>query len=85
MADSSKTPAKGGLKVILSEEDIPGAKIPHETVEQCSVVQLKRWLLCRGAKTTGNKKVKVKNPIPPTHWPTRRSTVGRRVDNYLIL
>ena len=59
MADSSKTPAKGALKVILSEEDIPGAKIPRETVEQCSVVQLKRWLLCRGAKTTGNKKALV--------------------------
>ena len=40
--------------------------------------------------------VKVKNPIPPTRRPTRRSTVGRqsvdcqptvdrRVDNYLIL
>ena len=54
MADSSKTPAKGLLKVILSEEDIP-----RETVEQCSVVQLKRWLLCRGAKTTGNKKALV--------------------------
>ena len=59
MADSSKTPPKGALKVILSEEDIPGAKIPRESVEQCSVVQLKRWLLCRGAKTTGNKKALV--------------------------
>ena len=56
MADSIKTPAKGALKAILSEKDIPGAKIPRETVEQCSIVQLKRWLLCRGAKTTGNKK-----------------------------
>ena len=59
MGDSSKTPAKGALKVILREEDIPGAEIPRETVEQCSVVQLKRWLLCRGAKTTGNTKALV--------------------------
>ena len=59
MADSSKPPAKGALKVILSEEDIPGARIPRETVQQCSVPQLKRWLLCRGAKTTGNKKALV--------------------------
>ncbi|KAK3736573.1 hypothetical protein QZH41_012851, partial [Actinostola sp. cb2023] len=42
-------------KVILTENDIPGAKIPRESVEQCSVVQLKRWLLCRGAKTSGKK------------------------------
>ena len=42
MAESGKIPAKDPLKVILTEEDIPGAKIPRETVEQCSVVQLKR-------------------------------------------
>ena len=42
VADSSKPPVKGTLKVILGEEDIPDARIPHETVEQCSVVQLKR-------------------------------------------
>ena len=42
MADSSKPPVKGTLKVILGKEDIPGARIPDETVEECSVVQLKR-------------------------------------------
>ncbi|PFX12333.1 uncharacterized protein LOC111347439 [Stylophora pistillata] len=56
MVDKSNATVRDALKVILTEEDIPGAKIPRETVEQCSVVQLKRWLLCRGAKTTGNKK-----------------------------
>jgi len=42
-------------KRILSEEDIPGAKLRRETVEECSVVQLKRWLVYRGAKTSGKK------------------------------
>ena len=41
--------------VILTEYDIPGAILPKETVEACSVGQLKRWLTCRGAKTTGKK------------------------------
>ena len=30
--------------VILTEYDIPGAILPKETVEACSVGQLKRWL-----------------------------------------
>jgi hypothetical protein len=37
-------------KIVLTENDIPGAKIPRDSVEH-SVPQLKRWLLCRGAKT----------------------------------
>ena len=45
--------------VILTEYDIPGAILPKETVEACSVGQLKRWLTCRGAKTTGKKSVLV--------------------------
>ena len=44
---------------ILTEDDIPGVKLPRDSVEKCSVVQLKRWLLCRGAKTTGIKKALV--------------------------
>ncbi|KAK3728953.1 hypothetical protein QZH41_016826 [Actinostola sp. cb2023] len=42
-------------KIDITEDDIPGAKISRESIEQCSVVQLKRWLLCRGAKTSGKK------------------------------
>jgi hypothetical protein len=34
--------------VSLSEEDIPGANITRESVEECTVVQLSR-----GAKTSG--------------------------------
>ena len=40
----------------LEEHDIPGAILPREIPEECNVVQLKRWLLCRGASTSGNKK-----------------------------
>lgn len=39
----------------LVEEDIPDAALPRESVEECNMVQLKRWLTCRGAKTCGKK------------------------------
>ena len=41
--------------VKLKEEDIPGAVSPREKLEECTVKQLQRWLLCREAKTTGKK------------------------------
>ena len=41
--------------VKLREEDVPGAILPREIPEECTVKQLQRWLLCRGAKTTGKK------------------------------
>ena len=47
-------------KVVLSESDIPGAALPRDTPEQCTVTQLRRWLLCRGAKTSGKKPELVK-------------------------
>ena len=40
---------------ILSEKDIPGAKLPKETAEECNCWELRRWLQCRGARTTGKK------------------------------
>lgn len=46
-------------EIILKEEDIPGAKLPRDTPEECKVQQLQRWLLCRGAKVTGKKEVLV--------------------------
>ena len=53
--------ADGAKKAfILSQEDIPGAKLSRETVEEFSVVQLRRWLMYRGAKTTGKKGALVK-------------------------
>ena len=39
----------------LKEEDVPGATLPRNTPDECTVKQLQRWLLCRGAKTTGKK------------------------------
>ena len=44
------------LSDILTELDIPGALLPQEAPELCNVVQLKRWLTCRGACTTGRKR-----------------------------
>ena len=40
----------------LREEDVPGAIFPRKIPEECTVKQLQRWLLCRGAKTTGKLK-----------------------------
>ena len=40
---------------ILTESDIPGALLLQEAPELCNVVQLTRWLTCRGASTTGRK------------------------------
>ena len=42
-------------KKTLSPDDVPGAYINIDNFESCSIVQLKRWLECRGLKTTGNK------------------------------
>ena len=53
MASSSTTSVKSSD--ILTESDIPGAVLPQKIIELCSVVQLKRWLTCRGACTTGRK------------------------------
>ena len=54
MASKQRENEKNNLK--LEERDIPGAILPREIPEECNVVQLKRWLLCRGASTSGNKK-----------------------------
>jgi hypothetical protein len=41
--------------VSLDEKDIPGASLPRETPEECICQQLKRWLVCRGALSSGKK------------------------------
>ncbi|CAC5403327.1 unnamed protein product [Mytilus coruscus] len=43
------------MKIKLTDKDIPGAKIDLNDFESCGNVQLKRWLQCRGVKTSGNK------------------------------
>ena len=37
---------------ILVKEDVLSVVLTRESVEQCSAVQPKRWLTCRGAKTS---------------------------------
>ena len=39
----------------LTEDDIPGASLNGKLPSQLTVVQLKRWLACRGAPTSGKK------------------------------
>ena len=41
--------------VSLDEKDIPGDSLPRETPEECNCQQLKRWLVCRGALSSGKK------------------------------
>ena len=53
MATSKQTSAAS--LACLVEDDIPGAQLPRSTPEECSVTQLKRWLLYRAASTTGRK------------------------------
>ena len=36
-------------------KDVPGAILTQEKTDEWTVKQLQRWLLCRGAKTTGKK------------------------------
>lgn len=43
---------KKSTLLLLEEDDIPGAKL-LKPVEQCGCAVLRRWLLCRGAKTSG--------------------------------
>ena len=53
IAQNSKT--EGGIErkkhenVKLKAEDVPGAILPREKTQECTVKQLQRWLLCHGA------------------------------------
>ncbi|XP_052696133.1 uncharacterized protein LOC128174681 [Crassostrea angulata] len=40
---------------LLLEEDVPGAKFVHASVEEHTNIQLKRWLKCRGLPTSGKR------------------------------
>ena len=51
--------ADENTKVQLVESDIPGAELP-KPAEFCTVAILKRWLSCRGAKVSGNRKDLIK-------------------------
>ena len=41
--------------VCLTEDDIPGAKLSKGFPEECTCWMLRRWLHCRGGRTTGKK------------------------------
>ncbi|PFX31615.1 uncharacterized protein LOC111321917 [Stylophora pistillata] len=51
--------ADENTKVQLVKSDIPGAELP-KPAEFCTVAILKRWLSCRGAKVSGNRKDLIK-------------------------
>ena len=40
---------------LLSEQNIPGTSLNGKKPGQLNVVQLKRWLACRGAPMSGKK------------------------------
>ena len=41
--------------LLLTESDIPGASLNGKDPSELNVVQLKRWLACRGAPIAGEK------------------------------
>ena len=47
--------AKVPASVNILPKDVPGAVFLYASIEKHSVLQLRRWLLCRGLKTGGNK------------------------------
>ncbi|KAK4882159.1 hypothetical protein RN001_005478 [Aquatica leii] len=50
--------------VVLEPKDVPGAVLHHDKiVEDCSILELKRWLECRGLKQQGNKSELVQRVI----------------------
>lgn len=46
--------------VKLTADDVPGAKFKYSNINEHSVLELKRWLECRGLPTSGNKDELVK-------------------------
>ena len=59
LGDAVSKMADENTKVQLVESDIPGAELP-KPAEFCTVAILKRWLSCRGAKVSGNRKDLIK-------------------------
>ena len=59
LGDAVSKMADENTKVQLVESDIPGAELP-KPAELCTVAILKRWLSCRDAKVSGNRKDLIK-------------------------
>ena len=45
MAAKESTCEESVRQIVLTEEDIPGAKLPRGNAEECTFSQLRRWLL----------------------------------------
>ena len=41
--------------IVLTENDVPGSSLSGKQPHELNVLQLKRWLACRGAPVTGKK------------------------------
>ena len=59
LGDAVSKMADENTKFQLVESDIPGAELP-KPAEFCTVAILKRWLSCRDAKVSGNRKDLIK-------------------------
>ena len=52
--------------LMLDENDIPGASLNGREPNELTVVQLKRWLACRGAPLSGKKPELIDRYVPVT-------------------
>ena len=43
------------FRIILTEDDIPGASLQNRKPESLKIEELKRWLKCRGGSVGGNR------------------------------
>lgn len=50
-----KATTLGPCRVILTEEDIPGASLLKRKPENLKKEELRRWLKCRGGSVGGNR------------------------------
>ena len=55
LTEPTENTDEGELVLMLQEDDIPGASLNGKDPSELNVVQLKRWLACRGAPLSGKK------------------------------
>ena len=53
--------------VKLKEKDVPGATFMYSAIEKHSVLQLRRWLECRGMKRSGTKSLLLERCVIVMH------------------
>jgi len=49
--------------LLLNEDDIAGASLNGKDPSELNIVELKRWLACRGAPVSGNKPELIKRYV----------------------